>query len=466
MDENKNLTPENGEENTNPVSEAIEKAEETFEEVKEVKEEIAETAEEIKEEAEEIIEDTKEAIEEIKEKVAPKKGKGGIIALIAALLIAAIAAALIFSFSGSDVTEGTGNLYAHGFATIKDGDVYHVNFADYKMYKTNIKSGESTLLSETDNVVYINNYKNDIYYLSYTFTEDSPETAYNYKKYVDGVNDIVLFSDVISSPQIADGYIYYLKSYEDLYSGNSSRIYRAKLEEGSTPELCCDILCISFLVDGDDLYYCEGLNTSFMKVSLSEAVKAVKENPLADGQTRASSELGAETVIASTIVASPVIIDDTLYYLDSMNQYELRKFNLKTGEDVSFNTGVFATAFNIYGKKIYYHNQSDYCIYSMNFDGSDVTKITAPNYGLTAISHDKFMSMEFAEDGTQYIGVCDLDGNKIFNITFDEQYEELFALYEEEAALEESLTEEAALEAEDTSEITEESIDTTIDMEE
>ncbi len=472
MEENKNLNPENGEENVSPVSETEEITEEASAEV------IEETEEEIVEE----ISEEEASKEEAAEEEEPKKKKSGLIAAIIALVVAVIAIIAIVStfFSGHNGTEGTGNLYAHGFATIKGGEVFHVNFADYKMYRTNLRTKESTLVSETDNVVYITNYKNNVYYLSYTFTEDSPETAYSYKKYVDGENDIVLFSDVISSPQISDGYIYYLKSYEDLYSGNSSRIYRAKLQEGATPELCCDVLCASFLVDGKDLYYCEGLNTSLMKTTVSAAMKAIAENPLPDGETRSSAELGAETVMSSAIVACPTIVGDTLYYLDSLNQYELRQFNLKTGEDSAFNTGIYATAFNIYGHRIYYHNQADYCVYSMNFDGSDVAKMTAPNYGLTAISHDKFMSMEFAEDGTQYIAVCDLEGNKIFDITFKEQYHELYSLYEDEFGTEEEATEDTETTGEESSvetteesseetaetEESEESIETIVDMEE
>ncbi|MDO5477745.1 MAG: DUF5050 domain-containing protein, partial [Clostridia bacterium] len=445
--------------------------------------------------AKEKVEEVKEVVEEIKDKLAPKKSKKGLIAGIITLCIAIVAAILlVLTFnSGSSTTEGTGNLYAQGFATIKDGTIYHVNFVDYKMYKTDLKTGESTLANDTDFAVYINNYKNDIYYLGYTFTEDSPETVYTYKKYVDGVNDVELFSDVIASPQISDGYIYYLKTYEDLYSGNSSRIYRAKLQEGSTPELFCDVLCSSFLIDGETLYYTDGLNTAFMKVPMENAYKAVTETPLADGQTRSSEEIGAEVVISSVIVACPTIIDNSLFYIDALNQYELRQFDLTTGEDKSFNTGLYATAINIYGNRIYFHNATDYCIYSMNFDGSDITKITAPNYGISAISHDKFMSMEFNPDGTQYIGVCDLDGNKIFDITFTEQYEELFSLYEEELPEDTESSTEASNEepadetaeepvSEETSEapaenieepvaeepevLPEESIETTVDMEE
>ena len=157
MEENKNLTPENGDENTEAVSEAPEI-------IEEVKEEIIETAEEIKEEVSEVVEELKETVEEVKEKIAPKKGKGGLVAGVIVICLAIIAAVLlIFTFNGAESTEGTGNLYALGFATVDGGNIYHVNLADQKLYKTDLKTYSTTLASDVDSAIYITNYKNNIY---------------------------------------------------------------------------------------------------------------------------------------------------------------------------------------------------------------------------------------------------------------------------------------------------------------
>ena len=96
MEENKNLNPENGEENVSPVSETEEITEEASAEV------IEETEEEIVEEISEEEASKEEAEEE------PKKKKSGLIAAIIALVVAVIAIIAIVStfFSGHNGTEG------------------------------------------------------------------------------------------------------------------------------------------------------------------------------------------------------------------------------------------------------------------------------------------------------------------------------------------------------------------------
>ncbi len=416
MEENKNLMPEEGEENKEAVSEEI------VEEVTEAAEEVVEeTTEETAEEKVKVVKDKKET--------EPKKSKGGVVAAVIAAIAAValiVVLAVMFFFKAPSTTEGTGNLISRGFATIKGDYVYHANFVDLKMYKTNIKTGDSEVVTELP-AAFIMNYKNDIYYMEVQVKAETQESELVLKKYVDGVNDIVILSDPeFGMPQISDGYIYYLNSVSEVYSGYSSRLYRAELKENATSELVCDVLCNTFYVNGKDLYYGDVETTSFVKTTIDAAMTAVKEAPLAEGATRKSAEIGAVDIIP-TIVACPAIIDDTLYYIDSLNQYELRKFNLETMEDSSFNSGVFAGGLNIYGDYIYYYNISDFCVYRMNFDGSDVTKMTAPGYGFMILSNDKFMSMEISQEGYQYIRVCDLDGNAIRSITFEEQYEELLA---------------------------------------
>ena len=431
MEENKNLTPENEDENTLEAEKSVEISEEVTEEAFEESKE-NDIAEDEEEYIEVVFDNSEEAVPATEE--APQKAaKGGVIAgIIAAVLAVIVAVSLIFMFAGSRSTEGTGNLYSQGFATVKGGDIYHLNFADYKLYKTDISKNETVLLNESDFVQYITNYKNDIYYLGIAFDDATQETVYSFKKYVDGVNDVTIVNEPTVVPQISDGYVYYLKSVPEFYSGYSSRIYRASLTENAQPELVCDVLCSSFYVDGGDLYYVDVETTAFVKTKLKTALDAVKNSPLPEGGKRSSAEIEAVTIIDNSIAGFPAIKNGVLYYIESLNQGELRYHNLKTGADNSFNTGVYVSAYNIYGDYIYYCNQADACIYRMNLDGSNVIKITAPGVGYTAISHDKFMSLEVSEEGYPYISVCDLEGNIITNITFEEQFD----AYYDDAALE------------------------------
>lgn len=434
MDENKNLTPED--ENTVPeeVSESIEstsEAENTApEEVTENSESTAEDKAPAPEETEESPSDEAEegfavvSPEDFPEgeEAAPKKKKTGIFIAIAAIVVILIAAAA-FLFCGSGSSEGTGNLVSQGFATVKGNYIYHVDFNDLKMHKTSLRTGESELITD-DYAVYISNYKNNIYYLGYNTSEDGSSFVYEYKKYVDGTNDVTILSDTISSPQLADGYLYYLKSVPEFHSGYSSRLYRVSLSGGAEPETVCDALMISYLVDGDDLYYCDVESTSLLKVSIKKSMQVAAEAALGENEKRNSAELEPET-LTQAVVTCMAISGKTLYFIDAQTgSYTLYTFDLKDGTVGTLNNGVNAASINIYGKFLYYYSTSDFSIYRMNLDGSNVLKITEPGYGYMALSGDKFLSMEFTDNYEQYIAVCDLDGNVIMEVGLPEESEE------------------------------------------
>ena len=473
MEENKNLTPDN-EENT---EETVEITEEVIEETEEVVEE-TETTEEATEEATEEVEDTVDFAEvapETEEEEKPKKSKGGVVAsviLICAVVALILALAVTFFFkSGS--TEGTGNIYSEGFAAVHDGEVYYINLVDNKIYKTDLADGEAQLAIENEGGIYLNIYDGDMYYLGVDFNEETAESVISFNKYVDGTNDIALVKDSTMAPQLSGGYVYYLKSVPEFYSGYCSRIYRAKLSENSEPELVCDVLCNAFYVDGEDLYYGDVETTTFMKATIANAMKAVKEAPLAEGGKRASSEIGAEVVLSEAVTGFPTVYKGVLYYIDSLNQGEFRAFDLKSGEDKSFNTGVFASRYNIYGDYIYYSDQTDACTYRMNLDGSDVRKITAPGNSGMILSDDKFISMVFDEIGYPYYTICDLEGNVVKEIDFKEELDEFIS---QQAEMEETTetaegeadateeAEEVVEEAEETA--TDAGIETAVDVEE
>ncbi len=410
MDENKNLTPDGEEENNIP--------EETAEEVTE--EVIEEAAEENEEEpaAESVI-----VPEEAEEIITEKKSKGGIIAAIIGL-VALIGIVLAFIFTmGSADKNGTVN---PGYAAIKGNSVYHISYSDYKLHKTPVEGGEDKVLTE-DQAIYIAGYKNDIYYLTYAVAEDNQTSIFQFRKFVDGVNDIVIVEDEMASIQIADGYVYYFKTVPEFYSGYSNRVYRAKLKENSAPEMVCDCLALSFYVEGNDLYYCDVETASLMKVDINETVKHIALNPLPEGGKRASAELLAEEMVKSVVI-NPTVVRNKLYFIDAQNNYELCVFNLKTKEISGFGNGVFTNNFNIYGEHIYYYNVSDYSFYRMRLDGSDINKISGVNYyGFSAISNDKIMFLEISDEGVPYISLCDLDGNMISEITLtDESVEEYY----------------------------------------
>ena len=418
MDENKNLNPE-GEENLPEENTAPEEiSEEVTEEVKET---VSEENAPLSSEAEELFAEVNDFPEP---EEAPKKKKTGLFIGIGALIIVLIAAAAFLFLGRGSSSEGTGNLLSQGFAAVKGDYLYHVDFSDLKMHKTSLKTGEGEAVTD-DYAVYISNYNGDIYYMGYKPSEDGQSYVYEYKKFVDGKNDKVILSDSVSSPQLTDGYLYYLKSVPEFHSGYSSRLYRVSLS-GGEPETVCDALMISYLVDGKDLYYCDVETTSLVRVKLADSVKIAKESPLEEGTKRSSEELGAEP-IASSVVTCMATSGNTLYYIDAQTgNYTLCTYDLKTGEQGVVNNGVTAATINIYGKFLYYYSTADFSVYRMNLDGSNVTKITDPGYGYMILSGNRFISMEFSDDYKQYISVCDLDGNELMEIGLDSDDEEYY----------------------------------------
>lgn len=415
MDENKNLNPE-GEENLPEENTAPEEISEEASE--EVSEEVSET---VSEEADTPAPETDDLFAEVNDfpepEEAPKKKKTGLFIGIAALIVVLIAAAAFLFFGRGSSSEGTGNLLSQGFAAVKGDYLYHVDFSDLKMHKTSLKgskAGEGEAVTD-DYAVYISNYKGNIYYMGYKPSDDGQSYVYEYKKFVDGKNDKVILSDSVSSPQLTDGYLYYLKSVPEFHSGYSSRLYRVSLSGGES-ELVCDALMISYLVDGKDLYYCDVESTSLVRVKLADSIKIAKESPLGEGGKRSSDDLGAEP-IASSVVTCMATSGNTLYYIDAQTgNYTLCTYNLKTGEQGIVNNGVTAATINIYGKFLYYYSTTDFSVYRMNLDGSNVIKITDPGYGYMILSGNRFMSMEFSDDYKQYIAVCDLDGNELLEV--------------------------------------------------
>lgn len=444
MEENKNLNPE---ENTSPECEDVNASEEVTEEITE---EVTESVAAEEKEASDDVSFAEVGTDSDDENVpAPKKKKTGIFIAIAALIV--IIAAAIFVFGTSRPSEGTGNLLCQGFATSKGNDVYHVDFEDLKLHRTNLKTNETEVLSD-DFALYISNYNNNIYYFAYKEAEDGDDFTYEYRKFVDGKNDEVILADSIASPQLANGYLYYLKSVPEFHSGYSSRLYRVSLS-GGEPEAVCDALMVSYLVDGDDLYYCDAESASLLKVSLKKTMQVIKDAPLGEGEKRSTTDFEPET-ITQAVVTCMAKSGKTLYFIDAQTgNYTLYTYDVKSGSVGEVNNGVNAATINIYGKFLYYYSTTDFSIYRMNLDGSDVMKITEPCYGYMVLSGDKFMSMSFTDNYKQYIEVCDLDGNTLYEIGLSDDDED--DLYEDVNASDDEIDEDADDVSEDAEDIAE-----------
>ncbi|MDP4132887.1 MAG: DUF5050 domain-containing protein [Bacillota bacterium] len=411
-----NPVPEDTKKDENEVSEENSNSDMPESEVSEVKE----AAVPDEKEGEDDFATVNLGVEDQNYQLVPKKKKKNkamvVVSIALAVLLVAAAMLLCKMFFFSSASEGTGNLYSRGIATTKGNDVYYVNFSDYKMYKANIKTGESKCLSD-DFAMYISNYKNKIYYLGVKINDQKTAYTYQFKKYVDGKNDVVILDSEISQPQFSGNYLYYMVSVPEINSGYSSYIYRVSLK-GGKPELVCDVPCVSFYVDKNDLYYCDVSLSSLVKVDLLKSIKLCTA-PLKGKTLRASSDLSAE-VIAKTIATCMVRYKDSIYYIDNQNNNQLLRYDMGKKKSYAINDGTYVAAINIYNNYMYYYNAKDYSIYRMKMDGSDVRKITGAGYGFMALSNNKFLYMNFTESYQQYIAVCDLDGKLIKNVGLDQ----------------------------------------------
>ena len=353
--------------------------------------------------------------------------------------------------------EGIGNLNSKGVATTKGDDVYYKNPFSNQFYTFNLKTETTSPLA--DDALCVININDTIYYLSYALDEETQNFSCNmYMRPSEG-EDILLFTDTeVSYPQISGGYLYYLKSVPDFNSGYSSYVYRAALSEGAVPELVCDVLCNSFYVYEDTLYYGDVSLTALMSVPVANAVSIAKESPLETGIQRSSSEIGANVLLNEAIAVNMVIKDNTLYFIDYLNQGEFCRYDFATGQISGFNSGIFINNYNIAGDYIYYHNQPDYCIYRMKIDGSEVQKVSSICDGQIILSNGYLIyvgiSVNEATYGDRYISICDSEGNSIKDITFTEEYdayresegsEEYYDDYAFEEELPETLPEESEI---------------------
>ena len=340
--------------------------------------------------------------------------------------------------------DGTGNLSTMGFASIRNGNLYHMSFEDYKLHKTNLKTDATEVLSD-GMVQYIANYKNDIYYLEYKVSDDATSFVYEYKKLVEDGEDVLVMNEELIFPQFSGDYLYFLKVVPEFHSGNSMRIYRAPLSGGET-ELVCDALTTTYYVDGNDLYYLDVATTSFLKVNLKDTIKYVSENPLAPGGLRSSDEFAPKVILTNAVPRIAVVEGNTLSYIDALNESRLLKCNLKTGEISNFNAGVYAASFNIYGDYIYYHNSNDFSLYRMDKDGNNIIKVSGVSIGYYILSNDRLVTLETDGDYRQFLGVYDLEGNLIKEVDVSASQEE----YYEDSAVElpeEEATDETNVEA-------------------
>ncbi len=375
--------------------------------------------------------------------IPPKKSGGRLIfGLIAASLAVLIAIAALFAtglFGKSNALyrlfhkasdDGVGLIQLSGFATLDGDNLYHIG-TDTLLHRTNVKTGETELVSENP-VAMISRYQGKLYYLSYALNDATQSYEYSYWKFVDGVNDQKLFSTTtdIAMPQFTDRYIYFMSPVNEIYSGYSNRLFRAP-RAGGEVEPVCDLLCLSYLVDGNDLYLSLGEDASFIRVNLEDTVSYVAANPLSEGVLRTSEELSPEILFTDYLVSYAVRYGNSLYYvgistdMDEQSGYELCSYPLTNDSDKtphSFNDATYTALFRMYGDFIFYLNRTDSSIYRMRLDGSDVTRITAPIYGYFNTSNDKFLYINWSDNGLPSIVVCDLDGNELTDVPlYDEE---------------------------------------------
>ncbi len=345
------------------------------------------------------------------------------IALVVAVLMLFTACQSAFS---SKTDEGTGNLNSKGVATTIGNEIYYKHPFNYQLYKSDLKTDESVTIGE--NSFCAVNVDGSVFYLSFYYDEETQESGFKMHKITEN-GDVLIFSDSeITYPQIAGNYIYYLKSVPEFHSGYSSRVYRAELSEGSTPELVCDVLCNTFYVDGDTIYYGDVNATALMSASLENAINVAKTAPLEATMQRSSSELGASVIIADMVLGNITAKGNSLYFIDySNNQGEFLSYDLNSKTIRGFNNGITANNYNISGNYIYYHNASDYCIYRMKLDGSDIEKVSSICDGQIILSGGKLIYVGISTNeetyGDRYIAVCEADGTVIRDITFTEDYD-------------------------------------------
>ncbi len=388
MDENKEL-------NTNePEAEAVDKA--SFADV---------NYEEEKEEREELHEE-----KEKKKIFTPKI----IYSLSAILVIIALAWVLVSSFSGVDT--GKANAYNNPIGVTKGKYLYHSNFRNDTLYKTEIKGDSVNSEKVTEmSAIFFAQHKGDVYFYD----------AINGQilKYNDNGSHKVIYEGQSYYQQYIGNYVYFLTP-DNTYGGF---VRRAPLKGGEA-EIVLNVSTNCFGISGNNIVYYDPTINTLCATTIKNAMNCAKE---ANGEASTSNAIGA-VALAERYAQNINVTGKDVYFVDCTGGLNvICHLDMVSGKVEEVNFGTSGTLLNVSGKHMFYVG-ADSHLYRMNLDGKDIRDLTGNVfkqiagfgvYGDDIVYYALMPKLNAETMQTEYIpviGVMSIDGKSTLVIPADD----------------------------------------------
>lgn len=281
--------------------------------------------------------------------------------IIAGLVVVGVISGILFYryyfriiYNDSYVNGNTaGNLYNQGTFCESNGVIFFANPRDdNKLYKMDSDGSNVELLCD-DTVSFINADEHYVYYTrsmsgansKFSFLHINTNSLCRIRR--DGKGDVeILDDDPCIYASLSGNYLYYLH-YD---TETATTLYKVKID-GSDKKQISPQSYFTCSTDGQYIYY-NGLTSDH-------------------NIYRFDTTNDTQSVIYTDNCWMPTIIDDTAYFMDCNNDYELAKVNLSTGEKQILCSDR-VDCYNVYGNYIYFQRSGDEpALCRIRTDGSD-----------------------------------------------------------------------------------------------
>lgn len=314
-----------------------------------------------------------------------------IIPIIVGVAIAAIVVVLLvlnmigkeFSFNADTVVGNTaGNLNNGGLFCEYDGKIYFANPSDKnRLYRMNSDCTSPEKLN-SDSVAYINTDGRRLYYVKNNYETADVAVLFRghlfgvYRTDMNGNDGKALYEKLTGSMVLCGNYLYY-QHYDGV---NDTCLYKIKIDGSDDTKISNLYLNPTCAFNGNVYVSNVDGDHNVMKVSNSSATT--------------STYYYGNTYL-------PVLQDDSLFYIDLSDKYNLKRYELTTGI-LQLVSDKRVINYNVIGNKVFFVAEGeDGGLYRCSLDGSDLELVTQGAIGSVSCT-SQYTFFTYYNDSTLY----------------------------------------------------------------
>ena len=263
-----------------------------------------------------------------------------------------LTALLIVLLTNSNYYTGIpvlGNLSNRGIIAEYDNDIYYIKYSD-GVYRSKLLNDKKIIDGHVYSMQIAQGY---LYYMKTVNDISYIERVDRYGK--NNIETLATFYTNISKFYLHENYIYYVKNGQDI------GIYRKDVDS-QNEELLVQSECDDFQVDSGKIYY-----------SLQNHICVINK----DGSER--------DIIGDDYLKNFLVYKEWIYYTNTMTGNLTRINRLGTAKNVLINT-FFVLEFNIYDDKIYFYKDDIGAICTVSITGNGLKKVIKVDNKYTMIN--------------------------------------------------------------------------------